>query len=312
MSLLLLCGRIATCLGEGGSCPLRCCCLQCPRRYDEERHQQEQEALQACTFAPVVNRASTRLHVVGPRVAVRAAPRPGSAARVSYLAFFRTLCAPCSPLRCKCPCMLLAPPAVVHRQPIACSSDTARLQVKANRRPAAGGASDALDFRVFMQQQAALDANSKQPQAHSSSDFGEVSSEQPSAEATVPPNAEAGSNDTDNSVRPDGVESTGRVADTTAAAAEAPDAQGEVFSRLYQAGQASLRHKEAYAKASAAAERAALLSASPHPLPLPARLPAAGASRPASPAGESDHVFASTDSKEKGRITHCNSVPLSI
>ena len=161
----------------------------------------------------------------------------------------------------------------------------------AARRPAAGSTADALDFRVFRQQQAALDAHSKQPQAHSSSVSAAASAAQPPTEITVPPNAEDRSSDMDNSVRPDGVDSTSHLADATAAAAKGLDSHGDVFSRLYEAGQTSLRRKEAYAKASAAAERAALQSASLHPVPLPARLPAAGTSRPASPAGGSDPAF---------------------
>ena len=53
------------------------------RRYEEERRQQEQEVLQACTFAPVVNRASTHLHPARPRTTVGPAPRPCTAGKVS-------------------------------------------------------------------------------------------------------------------------------------------------------------------------------------------------------------------------------------
>ena len=173
-----------------------------------------------------------------------------------------------------------------------CSSDTACQQVKGNQQPAAGGAADALDFRVFMQQQAALDAHIKQPKARSSSAFAAASLAQPPTEATVPPSKEGRSGDDSCSAQPGGVDSISTVADATAATVEASGAQRkEVFSRLYEAGQTSLRRKEAYAKASAAAERAALLSAAPHPLPLPAGLPAAGASRPPSPAGVSSAAF---------------------
>lgn len=179
------------------------------------------------------------------------------------------------------------------RQPwAACSFDIACKQVKGSQLPTAGGAAHALDFRAFMQQQAALDAHSKQPQAHSSSASAAASLAQPPAEATLPPSAEGRSAGENCSAQPGGVDNIGIVADATAAAAEASGAQGEeVFSRLYEAGQTSLRRKEAYAKASAAAERAALQSALPHPVPLPARLPAAGTSRPASPAGGSDPAF---------------------
>lgn len=81
------------------------------------------------------------------------------------------------------------------------------------------------------------------------------------------------------------------TAESTAACA-APQTQDEVFGRLYEAAQASLRRKEAYAKAATAAELAALQGAAPHALPLPAGLRQAGGSRPASPAGELIDDFA--------------------
>jgi hypothetical protein len=164
-----------------------------------------------------------------------------------------------------------------------------------SKHTSAGGTADALDFRVFMQQQAALEATRQQHQARSSPDAAARSSAHPAGEAVEVPTAESKSGGKASSLQPGGNTIITIAADATVAAAAAPGAHGEVFSRLYEAGQTSMRRKEAYAKASAAAERAGLLSNMPHPLPLPAGLPDAGRSRPASPAGVTDialeHAF---------------------
>lgn len=156
------------------------------------------------------------------------------------------------------------------------------------RQQAKGLTAHALDFRVFMRQQAALEAAAAVLlQSGSSSQAATTqlapgtqleAAEDTSSHTAAGSDVEAGSSAT-------GQSSADLITADSTAAGAAPQTQDEVFRRLYEAAQASLRRKEAYAKAATAAELAALQGAAPHALPLPPTLHKAGGSRPASPAG---------------------------
>lgn len=128
---------------------------------------------------------------------------------------------------------------------------------------------------MFIQQQAALETAAAQSPWSDSSLHATMPQQPPAAHSKAA--RDAASSTANIAAVKAGGGGTGRssaalaTADSTAAKA-VPVAQDEVFSRLYEAAQASLRRKEAYAKAATAAELASLQSASAHALPLPAGL----------------------------------------
>lgn len=255
------------------------------RRYEKKRRQREQEALEACTFAPEVNRSSPRPAAATPPGPLRPTSRPATPGRVGIGDTSVSMC------------------RLAKQQEHGEESATSRsegssktlilLWVQVKKPQVTGGAAEALDFRVFMQQQAALEAAAgilSRPHGASPAAAAQLAPvPQPLAADDAPQMASAG--DAADAKASDSLTGGGNVfsaaADATAAsaAAVAPAAQEEVFSRLYEAAQASLRRKEAYGKAAAAAQLAALQSASPHALPLPAGFPKAAGSQAGSAAG---------------------------